>query len=43
MTSDQVSRISYDPRAFEAFYQEHVEGVQRFIARRVRDPSWQPT
>lgn len=38
MPSDQVSRIAYDQRAFEAFYREHVEAVQRFIARHVRDP-----
>jgi RNA polymerase sigma factor (sigma-70 family) len=32
------ARIAKDPDAFEAFYREHVEAVQRFIARRVHDP-----
>jgi RNA polymerase sigma-70 factor, ECF subfamily len=32
------ARIAKDPDAFEAFYREHVDAVQRFIARRVRDP-----
>jgi RNA polymerase sigma factor (sigma-70 family) len=27
-----------DPDAFERFYREHVEAVQRFVARRVDDP-----
>lgn len=27
-----------DPDAFEAFYREHLETVQRFVARRVVDP-----
>lgn len=27
-----------DPEAFEAFYREHLEDVQRFIAGRVDDP-----
>ncbi len=27
-----------DPDAFEVFYREHVEAVQRFVARRVSDP-----
>lgn len=30
--------IGCDPDAFEAFYREHVETVQRFIARRVDSP-----
>jgi RNA polymerase sigma factor (sigma-70 family) len=30
--------IASDPDAFERFYREHVEAVQRFIARRVGDP-----
>jgi RNA polymerase sigma-70 factor (ECF subfamily) len=30
--------IGADPDAFEAFYRTHVEGVQRFVARRVDDP-----
>jgi RNA polymerase sigma factor (sigma-70 family) len=28
-----------DPEAFEAFYREHVEALQRFIARRVATPA----
>lgn len=31
------SAIASDPDAFEAFYRENVEGVQRFVARRVAD------
>jgi RNA polymerase sigma factor (sigma-70 family) len=30
--------IATDPDAFEDFYREHVEAVQRFVARRVPDP-----
>jgi DNA-directed RNA polymerase specialized sigma24 family protein len=30
--------IATDPDAFERFYREHVEAVQRFVARRVDDP-----
>jgi RNA polymerase sigma-70 factor (ECF subfamily) len=30
--------IAGDPDAFEAFYREHVEALQRFIARRVSTP-----
>ena len=30
--------IARDPDAFEAFYREHVEALQRFIARRVATP-----
>ena len=30
--------IASDPDAFERFYREHVEAVQRFVARRVDDP-----
>jgi RNA polymerase sigma factor (sigma-70 family) len=33
-----VARIAHDPDAFEAFYREHLEAVQRFVARRVDDP-----
>jgi RNA polymerase sigma-70 factor (ECF subfamily) len=29
--------IAADPDAFEAFYRQHVEAVQRFVARRVGD------
>jgi RNA polymerase sigma factor (sigma-70 family) len=38
MKSDQIPRIGHDPNAFEAFYREYVEAVQRFISRRVHDP-----
>lgn len=38
MTPDELPRIAYDPDAFERFYREHVEAVQRFVARRVADP-----
>ena len=33
-----LRRIGRDPTAFEAFYRDNVEAVQRFIARRVDDP-----
>jgi RNA polymerase sigma-70 factor (ECF subfamily) len=32
---EQMRWIGTDPDIFEAFYREHVEGLQRFIARRV--------
>ena len=38
MRPDELPRIAHDPETFEAFYREHVEGVERFVARRVRDP-----
>src|SRR4051812_28681706 len=38
MKPEDLSRIAHDPAAFEAFYREHVEAVQRFITRRVNDP-----
>lgn len=31
-------RIGSDPEAFEAFYREHIEAIQRFVARRVDEP-----
>ncbi|MFW6869734.1 RNA polymerase sigma factor [Nocardioides sp. CPCC 206347] len=31
-------RIARDPDVFEAFYREHLDAVQRFVARRVADP-----
>jgi RNA polymerase sigma-70 factor (ECF subfamily) len=34
----ELARIGVDPDAIEAFYREHVEAVQRFVARRVNDP-----
>lgn len=33
-----VRRIRTDPDALEAFYREHVDAVQRFVARRVSSP-----
>src|SRR3954451_5884746 len=38
MKPEDLPRIAHDPAAFEAFYREHVEAVQRSIARRVGDP-----
>ncbi len=37
-TSHPVGAIGHDPDALEAFYRQHVEGVQRFVARRVDSP-----
>jgi len=34
----ELPRVAHDPGTFEAFYREHVEAVQRFVARRVADP-----
>jgi RNA polymerase sigma-70 factor (ECF subfamily) len=33
-----VGSIATDPDALEVFYREHLETVQRFVARRVADP-----
>lgn len=38
MRPDELPRIAHDPAIFEVFYREHVEAVQRFVARRVADP-----
>jgi RNA polymerase sigma factor (sigma-70 family) len=35
---DEIRRIGTDPDAFEAFYRTHVDAVERFVVRRVRDP-----
>lgn len=35
---EQVRRIGEDPDTFETFYREHLDRVQRFVARRVGDP-----
>ena len=35
--SIDLRKIGSDPDVFEAFYREHVEAVQRFVARRVGD------
>src|SRR5689334_16060787 len=37
MKTEQLDRIGTDAEAFEAFYRANVEGVQRFVARRVED------
>ena len=36
--SGDVAQIAHDPDAFEGFYREHLDAVQRFVARRVHDP-----
>ena len=33
-----MARIAHDPDVFEVFYREHVDAVQRFVARRIADP-----
>lgn len=38
MSNVDVARIGHDPDALEAFYLEHVEDIERFVARRVSDP-----
>ena len=38
MDDGTVNRIGSDPDAFEAFYREHFQAVQRFVVRRVADP-----
>jgi RNA polymerase sigma-70 factor, ECF subfamily len=35
--AEQLRWIGTDPDLFEAFYREHVEDVQRFVARRIGD------
>jgi RNA polymerase sigma-70 factor (ECF subfamily) len=35
---EPLHRIGREPDALEAFYRDHVEAVQRFVARRVSDP-----
>ena len=35
--TEQLRWIGTDPELFEVFYREHVEGLQRFVARRVGD------
>jgi RNA polymerase sigma-70 factor (ECF subfamily) len=34
----ELTEITSDPDAFERFYRQYVEAVQRFVARRVDDP-----
>ncbi|GAA2759073.1 RNA polymerase sigma factor [Actinopolymorpha rutila] len=39
MNEDQgIGSIGTDPDRFEVFYREHLDAVQRFVARRVDDP-----
>ena len=38
MRVQDLAEIASDPDAFERFYRQHVEAVQRFVARRVDDP-----
>lgn len=38
MNPDDLPRIAHDTATFEAFYRANVEGIQRFVARRVDDP-----
>jgi RNA polymerase sigma factor (sigma-70 family) len=35
---EPLARIAREPDALEAFYRDHVNAVQRFVARRVADP-----
>lgn len=37
VSAEQLRWIGTDPDLFEAFYREHVEDLQRFVARRVGD------
>jgi RNA polymerase sigma-70 factor (ECF subfamily) len=37
VSAEQLPRIGTDPDLFDAFYSEHLEGLQRFVARRVGD------
>lgn len=38
VNAQQVAQIGTDPELFDAFYSEHLENLQRFVARRVGDP-----
>ncbi|OLF11499.1 RNA polymerase subunit sigma [Actinophytocola xinjiangensis] len=38
MDEHDLAGIGQDPDLFEVFYREHLERVQRFVARRVADP-----
>ena len=38
VAAEQLRWIGVDPELFEVFYREQVEGLQRFVARRVGDP-----
>jgi RNA polymerase sigma-70 factor (ECF subfamily) len=37
VSAEQLPRIGTDPDLFDAFYSEHLEDLQRFVARRVGD------
>jgi RNA polymerase sigma factor (sigma-70 family) len=37
VSAEQLPRIGTDPEIFRAFYTEHLEELQRFVARRVDD------
>lgn len=37
VTAEQLRWIGIDPELFEVFYREHIEDLQRFVARRVGD------
>ncbi len=37
ISAEQLPRIGTDPDLFNAFYSEHLEDLQRFVARRVGD------
>src|ERR671920_2164938 len=37
-TYDPLESIGRDPEALEAFYRDHIDVVQGFVARRVWDP-----
>jgi RNA polymerase sigma-70 factor, ECF subfamily len=38
VSDGELVRIGTDPDAFEAFYREHVQAIQRFVVRRIADP-----
>jgi RNA polymerase sigma factor (sigma-70 family) len=38
MDASELPRIAQDPEILAAFYREHVEAVEQFVARRVSDP-----
>jgi RNA polymerase sigma factor (sigma-70 family) len=38
MSAEDLSHVTADPTAFEAFYRRHVVAVSRFLARRATDP-----
>ena len=38
MRSNELPRIAHDEAVLELFYREHVDAIERFVARRVSDP-----